>query len=290
MVGRSVGVSFRFGIFASLAVCSIITLTMAGHSSAQRSWQRGWGRNRDPRHGVPDWENDITYKQDVFTFCRIRFDSYQGSGWKTDHPDSDLNFSFRLQQLTSLKVDPDGVIIDLTDPKLFDYPFIYMCEPGGLSLSDDEADCLRRYLLNGGFLMCDDYWGYDQWDSFAATMKEVFPKRTPKELPLEHPIFHTVYDLKKKPQIPNVGDGINGRGRGPGGTNVSWEWRFEGTKEAHYKGLFDDNDRLMALFCHNTDLGDGWEQEGQNEWYFREYSEKQAYPMGINIVVYVMTH
>lgn len=285
----------RFRIVLLLGLCSIVTLSIAGTSPAQQ-WRRGWGRRsyttpdgRPYRNGTPDWENNLTYKKDVFTFCRIRFDSY-GWGWRTDYPDSDLNFSYRLQQLTSLKVDPDGVIIDLTDPTLFDYPFIYMCEPGDIVFSDDEASALRKYLLNGGFLMADDFWGYNDWDTFAEAMKGVFPERTPTELSIDHPVFHTVYDLNKKPQIPNVGDGVRGRGMGPGGTHISWERRTPGSEQVHYKGLFDDNGRLMAIFCHNTDLGDGWEREGANEWYFHEYSEKQAYPMGINIVVYAMTH
>jgi hypothetical protein len=273
-----------------LLVGATITLTFAGHSSAQRGWQRGWGRNRDPRNGVPTWENDLEYKQDVFTFCRVRFDSRTRWGWQTDYPDSDLNFSFRLQQLTSLKVDPDGVIHDLTDPEIFNYPFIYMCEPGGLVLSKQEEVCLRKYLLNGGFLMADDFWGSWQWESFAEAIYGAFPDRQIVDLSIDHPIFHTVYDLQKKPQVPNVQTGENGRGMGPGGTNISWENREPGSREVHYRGLFDDNNRLMAIFCHNTDLGDGWEREGMYEWFFHEYSEKQAYPMGINIVVYAMTH
>lgn len=268
-----------------------VVLTVAGSGWAQRGWQRRWHRRGgDPRNGVPEWKNEANFKDDVFTFVRVRFSDSGRWGWDTDHPDSDLNFSYRLQQLTALKVDPNGKILDLTDPEIFNYPFIYMCEPGGLILSKEEEDCLRRYLLNGGFLMADDFWGTWEWESFAEAIRGVFPKRTPQELPLEHPIFHTVYDLQKKPQIPNVGDGMAGRGMGPGGTHISWEHRSPGSREVHYKGLFDDDGRLMAIFCHNTDLGDGWEREGMYEWYFHEYSEKQAYPMGINIVVYAMTH
>lgn len=269
------------------------SLSLAGHSSAQRGRQRGWGRrSRDPsgRNGVPNWENDKLFKEDVFTFVRLRFSSYGRWGWSTDYPDSDLNFSYRLQQLTSLKVDPNGKILDITDPDLFNYPFCYMCEPGHLVLSKDEQEALRRYLLNGGFLMCDDYWGDEQWDSFADAIGQVFPDRPIIDLPLDHPIFHCVFDLKEKPQVPNVGDAVNGRGMGPGGTNITWEWRFPGSEEVHYRALLDDNERIMAIFCHNTDLGDGWEREGANEWFFHEYSEKKAYPMGINIVFWAMTH
>ena len=201
----------------------------------------------------------------------------------TDFPDSDLNFSFRLQQLTSLKVDPNGRILRLTDPDLFQYPFIYMIEPGQISLSTDEAVALRRYLLNGGFLMVDDFWGEFEWSNFYTAIKQVFPDREPVELPLEHPIFHCVYDLKEKPQIPSVGVALNGRSRG-----ITWE--REDAKTPHYRAIFDDKNRMMAIICHNTDLGDGWEREGEDRWYFTEFSEKKAYPLGINIVFYAMTH
>ena len=245
MIGNLLTGMSRSRVVLLLGLFSVVTLSIAGTNAAQQ-WQRGWGRRgyrgyttpdgRPYRNGAPDWENDVTYKQDVFTFCRIRFDSYHGFGWSTDYPDSDLNFSFRLQQLTSLKVDPDGKIVTLLDPTLFDYPFIYMCEPGVIALTDDEASALRRYLLNGGFLMCDDFWGSEQWEHLEQVMKAVFPNRTPTELSIDHPVFNMVYDLDKKPQVPNVRDGVNGRGMGPGGTHVSWEHREYGSKEVHYKG------------------------------------------------------
>ena len=200
-----------------------------------------------------------------------------------DFPDADLNLSYRLQQLTSMKVDPHGRIMRLTDPDLFRYPFIYLIEPGGIYLSPEEITALRRYLLNGGFLMVDDFWGEEEWRDLYNAMKQVFPEREPVELPLEHPIFHCVYDLKEKPQIPAIGIAIDGRSTGK-------TWEREDAKTPHYRGIFDDQGRLMALICHNTDLGDGWEREGEDPWYFTEFSEKKAYPLGINIIFYAMTH
>ena len=252
-------------------------------------WGRGRRREIRPeevdRQGLPVWENNRQFTGDLFTFVRVRYSSYGGRAhwgdgkWATDYPDSDLNFSFRLQQLTSLKVDPHGKILELTDDQLFNHPFLYLIEPGHLVFEDAEIVALRKYLLNGGFLMVDDFWGEDEWENFRVELKRVFPDRDPIELPLEHEIFHCVYDLKQKPQIPSIHAWMNGQ------TTERWD-----APEPHYRALFDDRGRMMVIICHNTDLGDGWEREGVDQRYFREYSEKWSYPMGINILTYAMTH
>jgi hypothetical protein len=249
----------------------------------------------DDRAGVPNWKVDERFKRDVFTFVRIEYDSMRGGygrrrgwggGWLTDWPDSDLNFSYRLQQLTSLKVNPEPITMRLTDPRLFDYPFIYMIEPGALVFSEEEVAALRRYLMSGGFLMVDDFWGDDQWWNFYEQIKRVFPDREPIDLQLSHPIFQCVYRLKEKPQVPSIQAAWQGRDQG-----ITWEMYHGGnTRDVHYRAILDDKDRMVAIICHNTDLGDGWEREGEDPWYFKEFSEKKAYPMGINIVTYAMTH
>lgn len=248
------------------------------------------------RNGVPTWDVDEQFPTDVFTFVRIRYNSADGSGgkWATDYPDSDLNLSFRLQQLTSLQVNPDPIVLELTDKRLFDYPFVYFCEPGGgwgrggwggggLNFSPAEVKAFRRYLDNGGFAMFDDFWGEGEWYNFYTEIKKVFPDREPEDIPLEHPVFNCVYELKEKPQVPSINVAVQGRPYG-----ITWE--REDAREVHYRGIFDDKRRLMVMICHNTDLGDGWEREGENEWYFHEFSEKKAYPLGINIIFYAMTH
>ena len=250
-------------------------------------YQRYGGRSRssDNRNGVPLWEKSEEFEHDVFTFVRIQYDSYgggwgrRGGKWRTDYPDADLNLSFRLKQLTSLEVDPNGLIIRLTDEELFDHPFIYIIEPGDLEFSEDEVVALRKYLNKGGFLMVDDFWGEHEWRNFYLQMKRVFPDREPEEVPLEHEIFHIVYDLKEKPQIPSIGHFLNGMVTERSDAEVP-----------HYRGIFDDDGRMMAFICHNTDLGDGWEREGEDRGYFQTYSEPFAYPLGINIVTYALTH
>lgn len=240
--------------------------------------------------GEPNWTIPEPFKKDVFTFVRIKYsvDGKYGRGhtrdrWMIDFPEADLNISFRLQQLTSLKVNPDGRVLELTDKELFDYPFIYIVEPGRLTFSDEEAAILRNYLLNGGFLMVDDFWGETEWSNFKKELHLVFPDREPFDLSIDHPIFHSIFDLKERPQIP--GAPHFNRYLSTGAT-----WEREDAKEVHYRGINDDKGRLMVIICHNTDLGDGWEREGDNEGYFEHFSEKSAYPLGINIVYYAMTH
>ncbi len=241
--------------------------------------------------GVPDWHADSHFKSDAFRFVRIQYDSWQFSdAWLTGSPYSDYNFAYRLQQLTSIKVAKDPLWIKLTDPKLFDYPFIYMLEVRTLVFTDDEVKALRKYLLNGGFLLVEDFWSNDEhpgsngrpdaWPPFHEQMKRVFPDREPKELDISHPIFHCVFDLKTIPQEPGL------------------DWAMEHPDSsseydvgpAHYKAYFDDKGRMMAICCQNTALGDGWDWEGYGTWYFEKYSQKVGYPMGVNIVFYAMTH
>lgn len=266
----------------------VVLLSVATASAvfAQRGWYRGQTVETG-RNGVPDWEVNEKFPGDLFTFVRIRYDSYgRGGGWATDYRDSDLNFSLRLQQLTSLKVNPEPIVLDLTDDRLFDYPFIYIIEPGSLYFSDAEVAALRRYCLNGGFLMVDDFWGDSEYENLRMQLLRVFPDRAPFEVPLSHEIFHCVYDLKEKPQIPSIHSARRGDGA------VTWEYARDGsdTSVPHYRAITDDEDRIMVFICHNTDLGDGWEREGEDRWYFEEFSVKKAYPLGINIVTYAMTH
>lgn len=255
------------------------------------------------RHGTPTWDIDPHFKSDLFTFVRINYYSTRYSdSWQTDYPDSDLNISFRLPELTTIRTNPNPIWLKLTDSKLFDYPFCYMVEVATLEFTDDEVAALRRYLLNGGFLMVDDFWGEEAWNSFHKQMQRVFPDREPVDLDLSHPIFHTVFDLKEKPQVPGITFWAAHRD-----SNIAWE--KPDAKGAHYWGYSDDKGRLVALICQNTDLGDGWsrelstvkllqnlntrrgsESDPDNTRYFHEYCEKLGYPMGVNIITYVMTH
>jgi hypothetical protein len=135
--------------------------------------------------------------------------------------------------------------------------------------------------------MVDDFWGEAQWQNFYEEMKRVFPDREPVELGMDHPIFHLVFDLnraKNDMQIPAISGAAWRYG-------VTWEnHNGEECREVHFKAFYDDKGRMMAFIAHNTDNGDGWEREGEDEYYFSEYSEKKAYPLAINVIFYAMTH
>lgn len=277
-------------------------LVMAQRRGGGRGFGRGWGGGESyitddtrtareaPSHstGTPVWTNPRAFEKDVFTFVRVkrgRALDGDGGSWTTDAPDSDLNFSYRLQQMTSTKVDPDGRFLWLTDKELSDYPFIYMVEPGSLYLTNEEVAALRKYLLNGGFLMLDDFWGEYAWSVVARVFKQVFPDRSFVELPLDHPIYHCVFEIKTKGQVPNIRLGEQSQFDPEHRT-----WERDDARVVHHRAIFDDKGRMMVIATHNTDNGDGWEREGENEYFFKTFSEKIAYPLGINIIFYSMTH
>lgn len=286
------------------ALILLVLIVMLGGVIAQQRWFRsgfGGGRGRrggfdsarTPReieqHGgyeTPYWTNIAGFNKDVFTFVRIKRESggYSGGPWWTDTPDSDLNFAYRLQQLTSIKVNPEGLFLRLTDKELFDYPFIYMVEPGSLYLDDEEVAALRKYLLNGGFLWLDDFWGETEWANMEHVMKRVFPDRSFVELPLTHPLYHCVFDIKAKETVPNVENGSRQQ------YNPNYPIWEKGGREVHHRAIFDNKGRIMVFATHDTDNGDGWEWEGDNHYYFEHFSEKIAYPLAVNVVFYVMTH
>src|SRR5689334_353234 len=229
-----------------------------------------------PDQATPGWTNPPAFSKDVFTFVRVKYhvDGRYGPGhtppderWMIDFPEADLNLAYRLQQLTSLKVNPDTRTLELTEKELFDYPFIYMVEVGRMTFTDEEVPILRNYLLNGGFLMVDDFWGEREWRNFHEQIKRIFPEREPVDLDISDPIFHSVFDLQQKPQIPGEPHWAEFVATGK-------TWEREDAKEVHYRGIRDDKGRLMVMICHNTDLGDGWEREGDNEGYFHQFSEK----------------
>jgi hypothetical protein len=253
--------------------------------------------------GTPNWTNPPGFKRDVFTFARIIFksDPNAGSGWGrgrrlgwwVDYPDADLNFSYRLQQLTSIRTDPDARVLKLTDRDLNYYPLIYMEHAGYMRLSDAEVVALRRYLLGGGVLFVNDFWGSEEWDGFAGEMERVLPRRTWTDLTTDHPVFHGVYDLRgpmSQLQVPTIQFWNQGHDPNDPQSPLQRVFRGEGSEKMHVRAIYDDRKRILILAIHNSDISDGWEREGENEFYFNRFSEKISYPLGINIIFHLMTH
>ena len=250
----------------------------------------GYPGTREPRAGVPEWHIDPAFRPEVFTFVRLQFQSYRRGGFLVDYPGADLNFSYRLEQLTSMKVDPDGRVLGIEDPELVDYPFVFMIDPRNIRISEDEAKALRQYLLGGGFLMIDDFWGNRMWDHLMGELEKVFPNRKWVSLGLDHAIFNRPFKLNEKPQVPSE-DSAHRQKDSPG-LRRTWEDEisWEEPQPADYRAFLDDRGRIMILVCWNTDLSDGWEEEAVSPWFFETYAEKYSFPMGINIVFYALTH
>ena len=189
--------------------------------------------------GEPQWTVPQPFQRDVFTFVRIKYrvDGRYGWGhtrdrWMIDFPEADLNISYRLQQLTSLKVNPDGKVLELTDKELFDYPFIYIVEPGRLTFTEEEVPILRNYLLNGGFLMVDDFWGEAEWDNFTENSGSFFPTVRPLNFRSTTRFSTSIFDLKERPQIPG-----EPHWRTFVATGKTWE---KSAQRGPLQGIYDD--------------------------------------------------
>ncbi len=224
---------------------------------------------------------------DLFSFVRVKYSSgpfahgfrmqygLWGS-WEVDFPTAEENFMRGLRTITQLPTSETSLAISITDPEFFEYPFAYMVEPGYLQLTQQEADSLREWCLRGGFLMIDDFHGEAEWRNFLLEFAKVFPDRRPQEIPATHPIFHCYHDFDKFPQVPGLGPVLYG---------VTYE---KGGRIPRCAGFFDDQQRLMVLVNHNVDLGDSWEHATDRR-YPSHYS-RLGYMLGINYVIYAMTH
>ncbi len=198
--------------------------------------------------------------------------------WSVDFPKADLQFLIGLKRLVNhLDAYDNENPIALTDPRLADFPFLYAVEVGHMQLSDLEVKRLRRYLLAGGFLFVDDFWGTGEWGVFERQIRRVLPEFPIVDIPLDHAIFHSFYDVEEIVQVPNV---MNGRMGGP-------TWEKDGYTPM-VRGIFDDQDRLLVAISFNCDLGDAWEW-AEDPYYPLKFST-YAYQMGINVILYAMSH
>ncbi len=207
--------------------------------------------------------------------------SGRASGWwAQDWPDADNHFSFGIQRLTRLQVG-EPVHLALTDPNLFDYPWIYATQTGYWELSDEECKKLREYLDRGGFLMVDDFWGPNpaEWDVFQETMERVLPGHPITKIELKDSVMHVLYDIEQKDLtfIPGTRHlDYNGGVRQPAGTSPQWD------------AINDDRGRMVVAVNYNTDIGDAWEFADAPE--YPAAMTTLAYRYGINYIMYAMTH
>jgi hypothetical protein len=213
-----------------------------------------------------------------FYFTRSVYSGYRrGGSWRVDFPRADRIFLTGLRRMTLIDAYEGENPVSLADPNLTRFPFLYVLEVGGMGLTPAEAEGLRNYLLAGGFLFVDDFWGTYEWMNFEREITRVLPGYPMREIPLDHPVFSTVYDIDSIIQVPNVG---NGRRGGP-------TYERDGYVP-HVRGIFDENDRLMVAIHWNTDLGDAWEW-ADDPYYPLRYSN-YAWQVAINFIVYAMTH
>jgi hypothetical protein len=228
-----------------------------------------------------------------FTFARLIYQDNSGFGgvggrgggrggrggrgsWRTDAPDAEFHVQQGLRRLTRVDLDGGFRAVALTDKELFDYPFLYGVEVGRWYLDDEEAAKLREYLLKGGFLMVDDFHGSLQWEGFMASMRRVFPDHEVVEIPDDHEVFHVLFDLDHKVQIPGIAPLMYG---------VTHE---QDGYDPHWRGVFDDDGRLMVAINFNMDMGDAWEHADTPE--YPQPFTALAYRFASNYVLYAMSH
>ncbi|HWC98378.1 MAG TPA: DUF4159 domain-containing protein [Candidatus Sulfopaludibacter sp.] len=200
----------------------------------------------------------------------------RGVFWTMDYPRSDRHFSLALRRLTRIHVRSVEQPINLDDGDQFDWPWMYAVEVGHWNLSDAQVKSFREYFDRGGFFMCDDFHGTEEWDVFSHSMQKVFPDRQIVDIPKDDPIFHTVYDLDDKYQVPGEQFVRSGR-----------TYEYDGY-DPHWRGIYDEKGRLVVAICHDMDLGDSWEH-ADNPEYPQKFSA-MGIRIGVNYVVYGMTH
>ena len=237
-----------------------------------------------------------------FTFSRLIFADNQEAidnlgdrigypHWQADCSESEPHFIAAMKRLTLLDTNEDSQSISLLDERVFDFPLLYIVEAGFASFSQVEADTLREYLLRGGFLLVDDFHGSYQYEQFERWMGQVFPAREIVDIPSDHEIFNVHFAIDEFIQIP----GLRALCLNPGET---WElpiMKSAAVRESNasrqqprWRGVMDDEGRVMAIVNWNMDLGDAWEHADMEE-YSALYTAT-AYRLGVNYVIYGMTH
>jgi hypothetical protein len=221
-----------------------------------------------------------------FHFVRLEYrdhpDARRGWGrgwWMQDWPEAEMHFAQGLRRLTRIEAG-ENVHLPLTDGRLYDYPWSYATQTGYWDLSGAETARLRDYLLRGGFLVVDDFWGPQDWEAFRRTMDRVLPGQPILDIPESDPLLHVLYDLDQRTQIP----GLRHLRRGPGGrTTIVTPY-----SPPYWRALYDHQGRMVVAINYNQDVGDAWEHADMPE--YPAEMTGLAYRFGINYIIYAMTH
>ncbi len=215
-----------------------------------------------------------------YTFARL---IYTSPGWRetwtTDYPKADhqLLQGLRGWGKSLLEISSLPITVSMHDPKLYEYPFIYAVEPGFMELSEQDAAALREYLTRGGFLMLDDFWGEREWENVQNQMHKIFPEYKIQELPLDHPVFHCYFDINEVVQVPQSNNWI-----------YYHQTSEKGGIVPHYEGIIDKDGRIVVIIARNCDNGDAWEWIDDPRYALK--FGLAAYRLGMNVIVYSMTH
>jgi hypothetical protein len=262
-------------ISSGIAVCAAAAITIVLLAVAQPSETQ-----RAPR-GSPLLKVNRAQPDHEFTFVRSVYNGLGPwgyyKGWHTDWPKADRQFILGIKRLTSIEVADQEKTVPFEDSGIFGFPFLYSVEVGHWDLTDAEASSLREYLQRGGFLFCDDFWGSREWENFEHNMQQVLPGCRIEDLPPDHQLFHCYYDIPAVIQVPNVGNALY----------QGYTFEEDGVIP-HCRGISDANGRLMVVINWNTDLGDAWEW-ADLPGFPAKYST-YAYELGINAIVYAMSH
>jgi Domain of unknown function (DUF4159) len=249
-----------------------------------------WGRLPEGPWVPPRFRT--TAPQDgAFTHCKLMYRSVRreanGMGWATDYPYAAINLLTRVKELTKTRVsmgpegEPNYWVVRASDPEIFDCPFTMATDVGTAAFDEAEVENLRAYLLKGGFLWVDDFWGTRAWDQWAGEMRKVLPEHQIVDVPADHPIRTSMFTVKTLPQVTS----INFWRRSGGDTSE----RGPDSPVANFRMIADSHGRIMVLMTHNTDIGDAWEREGEDHEFFLQFSP-EGYAVGINAVLYTLTH
>lgn len=233
----------------------------------------------DPRNNPDGPDAEFSFVRLMYSSTPVMMGNFvygDRQSWRVDWPDAEHHFLQGLTRLTNIDASAEGQLLSLVDEELFDYPWLYVLEVGSWQLSETEVTRLREYLLKGGFLMIDDFHGTREWAGFMQTMRKVFPDRPVRELGGDDEVLHVLYDLDNRTQIPGIHTYWSGMTFEKDGVNPHW------------RGIYDDKNRLMVAINFNMDIGDAWEHADHPD--YPEPMTALAYRFGVNYVIYAMTH